>query len=198
MSKILMMVGLALWLVVPLSVSRAENEASYYPNGLLYIPHVNLLDGQSNTVRSYSVHMRKIGRGWTFKLFGAGDVSTHASVTGSWSFAFVNNFKHTFDGTNFAETTLSAPVTNRIPLTLTQVGPSVSGTGTSNSIRYSLVGEVNGKQFNFTLLGGASNATITAAFGQATVNSNVMQGGYFGSASNSVEVREGAFSASKN
>ena len=57
-------------------VASAENEAWYFPNGLLYVPYVKLLDKQGNTVATYSAFFKKCGSGWKFKLDGLSEVST--------------------------------------------------------------------------------------------------------------------------
>jgi hypothetical protein len=50
--------------------AAAENEAYYFPDGLLYVPCVNMQDNGGNTYTNYAAFFRKSSRSWNFKLYG--------------------------------------------------------------------------------------------------------------------------------
>ena len=194
--------------VVLCSSAFAENEALYFPNGELYIPHVNLLNNDGNTVRSYSANLHKFSRSWNFKLYGLSEVSsstnqnpTNAVVStnlaGTWDFTFNEDYGQTFDGSAFGHTTNMAPISTNLTLTLTQTNNDVAATGTVNSVRYSLSGEIHNDFFAFTLLAGKTNSTVTLAVGQVLLGDEAMEGDYFWSTANGAEVKKGTLSATK-
>ena len=188
------------------SSALAENEALYFPNGELYIPHANLLDYQGNVVHSYSANLHKFGRSWNFKLYGLSEVSippaqTNAVVStnlvGTWDFSFNEINGLTYNGSAFGYTTNMAPISTNLTFTLTQTNNVVAATGTVNSVQYSLAGEIHEDFFAFTLLAGKTNSTVTLAVGQALLGDDAMEGDYFWSTANGAEVKTGTLSATK-
>ena len=184
------------------SAASAENEALYFPDGELYIPHANLLDSEGNTVRSYAANLRKYGRFWNFKLYGLSEVAVptnpaSTNLAGAWDFTFNESFRRTYDGTAFGRTTNAAPVSTNLVLTLTQTNGVVSGTGTVDSVRYSLTGELVEDFFAFTLLAGHTNAALAAIAGQALVGDGTLDGDYSWSTTNGAEVKIGTLSATR-
>ena len=185
-------------------VAFADNEAWYFSNGRLYIPHVNLLDNHGNTLYSYSVFMRKESQDWRFRIDGLGPVagsatsSVSTNVSGSWSFSFTPGYNQTFNGTNFSRTSIMTPTNDTIPLVLVQSNQTVTGTGIVSSVRYSLNGAVDGHLFLFRLLVGASNGTIAVAAGQAVLSNGTLGGDYVWSATNGATVKGGTLSATQN
>ena len=182
----------------------AENEAWYYPTGLLFVPHVNLVDDEGYTVHSYAAFLQKEDRSWKFKLYGIspigsatnGTVSTNMS--GSWTFTFNEANSYIYNGTNFGQTTNMTPVSTNILLTLVQTNQTVSGTGLVSSVHYSLNGEVNDGLFWFHLLAGAANGTITVASGQAELGDGTLDGNYVWSVTNGTAVKRGTLSATQD
>lgn len=230
----------------------AENEAWYFPDGMLYVPHVNLQDNQGHTVTNYSAFFKKYGAGWNFKLYGlsgvaaaTGGVGTNyvtitnyttisnfvtitttndgtnvfvttnivvstnvvavtnfpsapTSVAGTWSFTFNEDFYYNYNGTQFNGATNSSPppFPETITLTLTQNGNDVAGTGTFNSVRYSLSGEVTGDFFAFSMLAGSATSTINLVAGRVLVADDRMEGDYFWSSAGT-QVKIGDFTATK-
>ena len=188
------------------SSAVAENEALYFPNGELYIPHANLLNNDGQVVHSYSANLHKYGRSWKFNLYGLSEISSSTNQTnavvstnlvGTWDFTFNEDYGRTFDGTSFSRTTNTAPVSTNLTLTLTQTGNDVAATGTVNSVRYSLSGEIHDDFFAFTLLAGKTNSTIFLAVGHVLLGDEVMEGDYFWSTANAADVKTGTLSASK-
>ena len=184
------------------SAASAENEALYFPDGELYIPHAKLLDNEGNTVRSYAAHLRKYGRFWRFRLYGLSEVAVptnpvSTNLAGVWNFTFNESFRRTYDGAAFGRTTNAAPVSTNLVLTLTQTNGVVSGTGTVDSVRYSLAGELVDDFFAFTLLAGKTNATLALAAGHALVGDSALEGDYSWSTANGAEIKIGTLSATK-
>ena len=184
------------------SAASAENEALYFPDGELYIPHANLLDSEGNTVRSYAANLRKYGRFWRFRLYGLSEVAVptnpvSTNLAGVWNFTFNESFRRTYDGAAFGRTTNAAPVSTNLVLTLTQTNGVVSGTGTVDSVRYSLAGELVDDFFAFTLLAGKTNATLALAAGHALVGDGALEGDYSWSTANGAEIKIGTLSATK-
>ena len=197
-------------LVVPgfilCGAAAAENEALYFPDGELYIPHANLLDNEGNTVRSYAAHLHKFGRFWNFRLYGLSEVAAatnepeetaSTNLVGAWNFAFNESFGRTYDGAAFSRTTNAAPVSTNFVLTLSQSNGVVSGTSTVDSVRYELAGELVDDFFAFTLLAGKTNATLTLAVGHALLADDALEGDYSWSTANGAEVKIGTLSATK-
>ena len=90
-----------------------------------------------------------------------------------------------------------APVSTNLVLTLTQTNGIVSGTGTVDSVRYSLTGELVEDTFAFTLLAGHTNATLAVIAGQALVGDGTLDGDYSWSTTNGAAVKIGTFSAAQ-
>ena len=201
-----MMGVVVVWGVLWGSDALAENEALYFPNGELYIPCANLLDYDGNVVHRYSANLHKYGRSWKFNLYGLSEVSaatnqTNAVVStnlaGVWNFTFNESYGQTFNGSDFGRTTNPAPVSTNLTLTLVQTNSDVMATGTVNSVRYELAGELQGDFFAFTLLAGKTNSTVTLATGHALVGDDVLEGDYFWSTANGAEVKTGTISATR-
>ena len=201
-----MMGVVVVWGVLWGSGALAENEALYFPNGELYIPCANLLDYDGNVVHRYSANLHKYGRSWKFNLYGLSEVSaatnqTNAVVStnlaGVWNFTFHESYGQTFNGSDFGRTTNTAPVSTNLTLTLVQTNSDVMATGTVNSVRYELAGELQGDFFAFTLLAGKTNSTVTLATGHALVGDDVLEGDYFWSTANGAEVKTGTISATR-
>lgn len=176
--------------------ASAENEALYFPNGEFFVPRANLLDHDGNTVRSYALYMRKYSGSWRFKLIGASPVSTptnaastNAAATtnlaGTWKFDFSYVNTYQFNGTNFYRTTnMATPVVIAVPLTLTQDGPDITGTGTTNSIQYSLSGQIAEDLFSFSMLAGYTNQTMSLISGHVAVTDDTLSGDFFANTNN--------------
>ncbi len=186
-------------------LAMAENEAWYYPDGMLFIPHVNLLDNQGQTVLSHAAFLQKDSRSWKFRVYALGPVAGSATsavttnLTGSWNFDFLENYRSTFNGTNFSRVSNGLNiVSTNIPLTLVQSNQTVTGTGLVSSVRYSLNGEVNDTLFSFHLLAGASNGTISVVSGLADLGNGTMGGSYVWSPTNSTTVKEGTLTVTPN
>ena len=195
----------ALLTVTCSGLAMAENEAWYYPDGMLFIPHVNLLDNQGQTVLSHAAFLQKDSRSWKFRVYALGPVAGSATsavttnLTGSWNFGFTPAYNQTFNGTNFSRTSIMTPSTDTIPLVLVQSNQTVTGTGIVSSVRYSLTGEVQGPLFWFHLLAGASNGTISVVSGLANLGNGTMGGSYVWSPTNgTTTVKGGTLAATPN
>ena len=195
----------ALLAIVLCGAAGAENEAWYYPDGKLFIPHVNLLDYQGNTVLSHAAFLQKDSRSWKFRIYALGPVAGSATsavttnLTGSWNFDFFETYRSTFNGTNFSRVSNGMNIiSTNILLTLVQSNQTVTGTGLVSSVRYSLTGEVQGSLFWFHLLAGASNGAISVASGQADLGDGTLNGNYVWSPTNGTTVKEGTLTATQN
>ncbi len=254
--------------------ASAENEAWYFPDGLLYVPYVQMLDGAGDVVTNYAAFFRRTGTGWNFRLYGASGVAAQSNsvgtnyvtstitnyttisnyafvtnyinvtniyddtnlvsattnfvsattnfvittnvaittnivvvtnvpppapsdVAGTWNFTFFEAWSRTYAPTGFGQTVNMTPTSTNCTLTLTQDGADVEGTGTVNSIQYSLTGEVTNDFFVFTMLAGTADSKITLAEVRALVGDDVMVGDYSWSTTNGIKVQIGDFSAYK-
>lgn len=129
--------------------AAAANEAWYFPDGMLYVPHVNLQDNNGDTVTNYAAFFKKSSADWNFKLYGLAPVATNS---GSTNFAIVTNYVTV---TNYAATTnvvvttnAGTVTTNYVVVTNYPAVPTANVAGTwdftfNESFRYSY----NGSKF---------------------------------------------------
>jgi len=189
------------------------NEATYTSSGTLYIPHARLLNSQGQTLRNYAVFMRRVSPGWNFKIVGLTDLdapeedsSTNTTtnvtsdVAGNWDFTFAPYYDKTFTGTEFGRTTNAAPPPSlTLSLTLEQSDEDVTGTGTADSVQYTLSGQVSGDLFSFSMLAGYTNLDMGLLSAHVTVAEDGSMGGdYYATKTNGVTTIEfGAATATK-
>ena len=89
--------------------AAAANDAYYFPDGLLYVPRINMQDNGGNTVTNYAAFFRRHS-GWNFQLYGLAPAATNSSssvstnLTGTWKFTFFKTRTSFFNGTNFIAT----------------------------------------------------------------------------------------------
>ena len=110
---------LCLGLLIAGAVARpaaAENEALYFPDGMLYVPHVDLLDGNGDTYTNYAAFFRKSSRSWNFKLYG---LANAAPGTGAYT-NFVTSIV-----TNYTTISNFVTLTNFVTVTTTNEGTNV-------------------------------------------------------------------------
>ena len=160
-------------------------------------------------MHSYTAYLQKYSRSWRFNLVGLSEISTNAastntttntiSVSGNWDFTFNNSYENKFNGTNFYQTTNSpVPIPDIIPLALTQIGEDVIGTGTLNSVQYTLSGQIATDLFSFTMLSGYTNSAMTLTSAHVAVGTNSMSGDYFANITNNLSaIHSGTVSADK-
>lgn len=96
--------------------AAAENEAYYFPDGLLYVPCVNMQDNNGNTVTNYSAFFRKSSRSWNFKLYGLASAALKPGVSTNFVTSIVTNYVTV---SNFVD------VTNYVTVTTTNEGTNV-------------------------------------------------------------------------
>ena len=96
--------------------AAAENEAYYFPDGLLYVPVVNLQDNNGNTTTNYAAFFRKSSRSWNFKLYG---LANAAPGTGAYT-NFVTSIV-----TNYTTISNFVTLTNFVTVTTTNEGTNV-------------------------------------------------------------------------
>ncbi|HPC58628.1 MAG TPA: hypothetical protein PK689_06485, partial [Kiritimatiellia bacterium] len=155
--------------------AAAENEAYYFPDGLLYVPCVNMQDNGGNTYTNYAAFFRKSSRSWNFKLYGLAPVATNSSspastnLTGTWKFTFFKTRTSFFNGTNFTTTTYMLPADESHTLTLVQTNGDITGTGTVASAKCSFNGLREGDFLAFTLMLGNAPTNIHLVTGHAYI-----------------------------
>ena len=93
--------------------AAAENEAYYFPDGTLYVPHVKMQDHDGDTVARYAAFFQKRA-GWNFKLYGLAEV---AASTGGVSTNYVTSYV-----TNYVTISNFVIFTNFVTLTTTNDG----------------------------------------------------------------------------
>ncbi len=185
----------------------AENTAAFFPNGRLYIPHATLLNSEGQTLRNYAVYLKKDSH-WRFTLYGLTDLdatdntSTNSSdtntttnvtadIAGDWDFSFTKSYNITNSGTEFGNTTEMTPYDpETISLTLEQTDEDVTGTGTADSVHYTLSGQVSGDLFSFSMLAGYTNQTIGLISAHVAVGDGTMGGDYYFARTNGVDAIE--------
>ena len=96
--------------------AAAENEAYYFPDGLLYVPVVNLQDNNGNTTTNYAAFFRKSSRSWNFKLYGLANAAPQTGVATNFVTSYVTN---TVTVSNFVV------FTNYVTVTTTNEGTNV-------------------------------------------------------------------------
>jgi|GEM_PF-6985010 hypothetical protein len=113
MKSRLSIAGLGAWLVLLAAVrpAAAENEAYYFPDGMLYVPHVDMLDADGDVVASYAAFFRRYG-GWNFKLYGLANATPSTGGTN-----YVTSYV-----TNLVVVSNFVSITNEITLTTTNDG----------------------------------------------------------------------------
>ena len=187
--------------------AAAENEAYYFPDGLLYVPVVNMQDNDGNTTTNYAAFFRKSSRSWNFKLYGLAPVATNSpsatvstNLTGTWKFTFFKTRTSFFNGTNFTATNYSSmtpPAGESHTLTLIQTNEDITGTGTVGSAKCSINGFREGDFLAFTLMLGTAPTNIHLVTGHAYIGNDIMDGQYFWGMTNSSAVDRGTFQAEK-
>ena len=184
--------------------AAAENEAYYFPDGLLYVPCVNMQDNDGNTTTNYAAFFRKSSRSWNFKLYGLAPVATNSSssvstnLTGTWKFTFFKTRTSFFNGTNFIATNYFAPPAGEShTLALVQTNDDITGTGTVASAKCSFNGLREGDFLAFSLMLGNAPTNIHLVTGHAYIGDEVMEGQYFWGTTNSSAVDRGTFQAEK-
>jgi hypothetical protein len=201
---------------LPLSIPEAGGESILSSSGRLYIPHAQLLNSQGQTIRNYAVYLRKDSH-WRFTIYGLTDLdaasgstdtgSTDTNTTtnvisdvaGTWDFTFGWQHSHTFSGTEFESANNMTPSSFTIPMTLEQTDEDVTGTGTADSVEYTLSGQVSGDLFSFTLLAGYTDQTMGLLSTHAVVDEEgYMAGDYYRTITNNTStVQSGEFDATK-
>ena len=96
--------------------AAAENEAYYFPDGLLYVPCVNMQDNNGNTYTNYAAFFRKSSRSWNFKLYGLASAALKPGVSTNYVTSIVTNYVTV---SNFVD------VTNYVSVTTTNEGTNV-------------------------------------------------------------------------
>ena len=200
-SRSLLACVLALAAFAPASPAAAENEAFYFPDGLLYIPWVNLQDAGGHTVTNYAAFLKRTGSGWKFRLDGLARVDTNSystastNLTGTWNFALNESYPRFFDGTNFVRGTNAAPVSTNFVLALVQSNGTVSGTGSVGAVKCAFSGEREGDFLAFSLLLGSAPSNVALACGHALVGDGELSGEYVWGSTNGSSVKVGTLSA---
>ena len=185
--------------------AAAENEAYYFPDGLLYVPVVNMQDNDGNTYTNYAAFFRKSSRSWNFKLYGLAPVATNSpsatvstNLTGTWKFTFFKTRTSFFNGTNFTTTPHITPSSESHTLTLVQTNADITGTGTVGSAKCSFNGFREGDFLAFTLMLGTAPTNIHLVTGHAYIGDEILtEGQYFWGTTNSSAVDRGTFEAEK-
>lgn len=109
--------------------AAAQNEAYYFPDGLLYVPVVNMQDNNGNTYTNYAAFFRKSSRNWNFKLYGLASATRKPGVSTNYVTSYVTNtitvsnvFMFTnytsitnyYDGTNVIGATTNITITTNV------------------------------------------------------------------------------------
>ena len=101
--------------------AAAENEAYYFPDGLLYVPVVNMQDNNGDTYTNFAAFFRKSSRSWNFKLYGLANAAPKTGVATNFVTSYVTNVvtvsniitvTTTNDGTNISSSTEISVYTN--------------------------------------------------------------------------------------
>ncbi len=181
---------------LPFSIPDLGNGSILTPKGRLFIPHARLLNSQGQVIRNYAVYMRRDSH-WLFTLYGLTDLdadntSTNTSdtntstnvtsdVAGIWDFSFAPSYDKTFTGTEFGRTTNISPISAMtVTLTLEQTDEDVTGTGTADSVEYTVSGQVSGDLFSFSMLAGYTNLNMGLLSAHVVVDdAGTMAGDYY-------------------
>ena len=109
--------------------AAAENEAYYFPDGLLYVPVVNMQDNDGNTTTNYAAFFRKSSRSWNFKLYGLANAAPKTGVATNFVTSYVTNvvtisnfvvftnytfITNVYDGTNVIGATTNVTITTNV------------------------------------------------------------------------------------
>ena len=109
--------------------AAAENEAYYFPDGLLYVPVVNMQDNDGNTTTNYAAFFRKSSRSWNFKLYGLANAAPKTGVATNFVTSYVTNvvtvsnfvvftnytsITNFYDGTNVIGATTNVTITTNV------------------------------------------------------------------------------------
>lgn len=109
--------------------AAAENEAYYFPDGLLYVPCVNMQDNNGNTVTNYAAFFRKSSRSWNFKLYGLASAALKPGVSTNFVTSYVTNtvtvsnvvvltnytsITNFYDGTNIVDAVTNVTITTSV------------------------------------------------------------------------------------
>lgn len=189
---------------LPLAIPEAGGESILTSSGRLYIPHAQLLNSAGQVIRNYAVYMKKDSH-WRFSIYGLTDLdapantSTNTSdtntsttvtsdVAGTWDFSFAPYYDRTFTGTEFGRTTNTSPVdAMTVTLTLEQTDEDVTGTGTADSVEYTVSGQVSGDLLSFSMLAGYTNLDMGLLSAHVVVDdAGTMAGDYYSTKTNGV------------
>ena len=99
--------------------AAAENEAYYFPDGLLYVPVVNLQDNNGNTTTNYAAFFRKSSRSWNFKLYGLANAAPQTGVATNFVTSYITNY---------------VTISNIVTITTTNDGTNVTSVSTEISV----------------------------------------------------------------
>ena len=109
--------------------AAAANDAYYFPDGLLYVPRINMQDNGGNTVTNYAAFFRRHS-GWNFRLYGLAPAAPAAGGSGTnfvtsyvtnyvavSNFVFITNYTsitNFYEGTNIVDATTNFTITTNI------------------------------------------------------------------------------------
>ena len=94
----------------------AAGDAYYFPDGLLYVPRINMQDNGGNTVTNYAAFFRRHS-GWNFRLYGLAPAAPAAGGSGT---NFVTSYV-----TNYVAVSNFVTLTNFVTVTSTNDGTNV-------------------------------------------------------------------------
>jgi len=197
--------GLATATDLPFSIPDSGDGSILTSSGRLFIPHARLLNASGQVIRNYAVYLRRDSH-WRFTIYGLTDLdapadntSTNSSdtnatanatadVEGVWDFSFAPAYDKTFTGTEFGRTTNLSPVSAMtVTLTLEQTDEDVTGTGTSDSVEYTVSGQVSGNLFSFSMLAGYTNLDMGLLSAHVVVDDvGNMNGDYYSTKTNGI------------
>ena len=200
---------------LPLSHPGFGNGSILTADGILFIPHVYLMDSNGQVARNNAVHMRR-DSSWRFTLYGITDLdadntSTNdsdtnttvcttntADVAGTWEFSFTKSHNITNSGTEFGNTTEMTPNDAvNITLTLEQNDEDVTGTGTGTDEFYTLSRQIAGDPFSYSLLTGYTNGSMSLTSGHVASGNGTMGGDYYADAEDLNEIETGSLTATE-
>ena len=109
--------------------AAAANDAYYFPDGLLYVPRINMQDNGGNTVTNYAAFFRRHS-GWNFRLYGlapaapaAGGTATNFVTSIVTNYTTISNFvvitnyttiSNVYAGTDLVSVTTNVSITTNI------------------------------------------------------------------------------------